>query len=198
MKSKKLLVWLSACFSLGAVSEAQAARFPNAVEKTISLKGEAAGKLAALLGLSRQSPSLKLSLAENDSWAVYLLKQDTKEKLWNANQGMPERVNTIELKSGAAPEILIGPFWLDLASKAPAPQKGAYSFSSCKLSFQKDEAKQAWAPILDRLRKESGTKSEFSREFVFDDKSLLRLQLYQVPGNNGQSVLVFTVQNLKS
>ena len=69
-----------------------AARFPGAIEKKIVITGKAAISIAELLGLSSSGPSsISLQLGRNDAWAVYLFKQDTKEKLWNDNNGSPAR-----------------------------------------------------------------------------------------------------------
>jgi len=133
----------------------QGARFPNAIEKTISVTGDAAVSIAQLLGLPLPGPSsLSLPLGNNDAWAVYLLKQDTRERLWNDNNGSPPRFNTITFSASPVSSLTISPFWLDLGTRLPEAKAGHYSFGSPFLLEDRDR-NDPWTRLLGRFMGES-------------------------------------------
>lgn len=127
------------------------ARFPDAIDQRITLTGDAAISLAALLGLPTSEPaSLRLPLGERDAWAVYLLRRDTEVELWNDNQGSPARYNTVEFLPGPIPALSISPHWLDLGTQRPVNRAGHYSFGSpfIPAGFEREDP---WARIAQRL-----------------------------------------------
>ncbi len=64
---------------------ASAARYPNAVEKTFVVTGDAATSLAALFGMpTTGASSVSLELDKGVTWAIYLLKQGTKRPFTKA------------------------------------------------------------------------------------------------------------------
>jgi hypothetical protein len=135
---------------------ASGARFPNAVEKTVVLTGEAAVLGAELLGLSAQTPSSPpLRLGRGEAWAVYLLKQDTKEPLYNDNDGSPPRYNQATYVAAPVPTLTLGPFWLDRGTKLPDPKPGEFSFGSPFLPAALDGS-DPWTRIVRRLQQERG------------------------------------------
>lgn len=109
--------------------DAEAARFPNAIERVVEVSGEEIKLLAEVLGLDKSNPKASLGLAESDAWAIYLLKQDTKTPLSNSKD-QPQRFNTIEYSEDGIPSLKIGSFWLDLATSLPNSKPGSYSFTS--------------------------------------------------------------------
>lgn len=149
MKTKQMfLVFLLSVFTSVSVS---AARFPNAVEKKMVLTGPAAVSIAELFGLTSSVPSsTSLQLGRGDAWAVYLLKQDTKERLWN-DEGAPPRINVVEFSSSPIPSLAISPYWLDLGTRAPDPKEDYYAFSSPFLSEKLDQD-DSWTRLLRRLK----------------------------------------------
>jgi hypothetical protein len=77
------------------------ARFPNAVEKKFVVTGDGATSVAALLGMSTSgSSSISLPLGTGMTWAVYLLKQDTKTHLYNGDG--PPRWNRVTFSASPA------------------------------------------------------------------------------------------------
>lgn len=151
---------------LSTSSFAFGARFPNAVEKKMVITGSAADAVAKLFGLSTH---ISLRLGRSDAWAVYLLKQDTNKKLWNDNNGSPERYNTIEYLSSKVSSLTIFPYWLDSGTRLPVPKTGYYSFSSPFLSeaFNQDDP---WMKLLRRLQSDpawnNAAKIPFLRCFL--------------------------------
>jgi hypothetical protein len=153
------------------------ARFPNAIEKKIVLTGEAAISIAELFGLSSSGlSSISLQLGRNDAWAVYLLKQDTKEKIWNDNNGSPARYNTVEFSTYPTSSLTISPYWLDLGTQRPGGKVGYYSFSSPFISERLD-LNDSWTQLLRRLMRESGWSSNASQQFQLCFTSLERIEL---------------------
>lgn len=135
---------------------ASGARFPNAIEKTFVLTGDAAVLGADLLGLSVQTPSSPpLRLGRGEAWAVYLLKQDTKEPLYNDNDGAPPRDNQAAYAEAPVPTLTLGPYWLDQGTALPAPKPGAFSFGSPFLPATLGGS-DPWTRLLRRLQQESG------------------------------------------
>jgi len=162
-KPLKIIVF---AFLAGAVLplSASGARFPDAVEKTIVITGEAAVSLAELFGLSTSGPnSLSLRLGRGNAWAVYLLKLDTPERLWNANEGCPARYNTVEFSPSPVNSVTISPYWLNLATRHPEP-KPAYAFESPFLTGM-GEPDDPWTGLLLRLKTETGWNGESERPF---------------------------------
>lgn len=108
---------------------ASAAKAPAAIECNIEISGKELEEVVKLLGLRQENPSIQLELSSFTAWAVYLLKQDTPEKLWNTN-GQPKRYNSISLRSGSngVPGLVFKPFWLDQGTALPNPRLGVYSF----------------------------------------------------------------------
>jgi hypothetical protein len=102
---------------------AAGARFPNAVEKTFVITGDAAASLARLLGMSTSgSPSISLPLDKGVGWAVYLLKQDTKTPIYNGDG--PPRWNRVTFSASPLPTLTLAPYWLDLATALPNSRRG--------------------------------------------------------------------------
>ena len=88
-----------------------AAKAPEAEERRITLTGQAALSLGELFGLSPGAAStVSLRLGRATEWLVYLLKQDTKERLWNDNEGVPARYDVIELSPAPMSSITISPY----------------------------------------------------------------------------------------
>lgn len=138
------------------------ARFPNAVEKKIIVSGEKIRPFAELFEL--QSP-VSLRLGRNDAWAVYLLKQDTKEKLLNDNHGSPARYNRLILlnKNGIIMEI--SPYWLDLGTSFPYHKPGHYEFSSPVIQGDLDQQDDPWNKLVRNLKNRPEWKSEDNVQF---------------------------------
>lgn len=130
---------------------AAAAVFPQAVERGITLTGPAALSLGELLGFSPAASSVSLRLGPPVAWAVYQLKQDTKERLWNDNEGSPARYDVFEFSPAPVPSITISPYWLDLATRAPMPEAGAYSFESPFLP-EGLPGSEPWTQLVKRLK----------------------------------------------
>jgi len=124
------LLFVLAATVLGS-SSAAGARFPDAVERTFTLHGDAARTAAAWFGLDpAREGAVSLRLGRGDAWAVYLLKLDTPERLWNDNDGSPPRIDTISYRPTPSPELTLGTFWLDLGTGLPNARPGSYSFAS--------------------------------------------------------------------
>ena len=135
-----LLLALLAC-----ASPALAARMANAVEQTIILTGPEASQAARFLGLGADKPEISLPLGRADSWAVYLLKQDTREPLLNDNNGSPPRFN--RLAFSGRDTLSISPFWLDLSTQLPQRRPGQFAFTSPFIPKQGDSG-GPWREIL--------------------------------------------------
>ena len=160
---------------------ALAARFPNAIERTITLQGDSAASFAKLLNLSPTGKSpVRVQLGMHDAWAVYLLKQDTPKQLSNPDDGMPDRYNDIEFSPASVGSLRIGPYWLDDGTRAPDRRKGRYSFSS-PIIADSQPRNDAWSRLIDASKAEpswkAGAKPVFRRTF--------RLQM--VPNSNCKS-----------
>lgn len=156
------------------------ARFPNAVEKQITLSGDAAVSVASLLGLSSSGPSsISLQLGQSDAWAVYLLKHDTMREITNGNG--PARYNLVRFSATPIASLAIGPYWLDLATQLPATRVGYYSFGSPFIS-EDSKSNEPWAQLLRRLKRESGWNSngrpQFQRCFTSAEKNELCIDVY--------------------
>lgn len=133
---------------------ASGARFPNAVEKTVVVTGDAATLVAGLLGLSSAGArSATLQLGRNDAWAVYLLKHDTKHEITNGDG--PPRYNAAKFSPAGGAALSIGNYWLDLATQLPDSKPGYYSFGSPFLS-ETLSGNDAWSKLVRRLRDEPG------------------------------------------
>lgn len=100
----------------------------NAVEQTVILTGPEASQAARFLGLGADKPEIALPLGRADSWAVYLLKQDTREPLLNDNNGSPARFNRLAFLGRDT--LSISPFWLDLSTQLPQRRPGQFAFTS--------------------------------------------------------------------
>ncbi len=109
---------------------ASAAKAPSAVECDIEISGKALDDLVKLLGLKADNPSVQFELSSFTAWAVYQLRQDTPQKLWNT-EGQPKRYNSVSLRVGSngAPILLFKPFWLDQGTALPNFRPGVYSFT---------------------------------------------------------------------
>jgi hypothetical protein len=137
---------------LATCAPAFAAKAPDAVERTITFTGSAALSFGELFGLSPAAGStVSLRLGRATAWMVYLLKQDTKERLWNDNEGSPARYEVIELSSGPIPSITISPYWLDEATRLPSPEVGSYSFESPFLREDLPDS-EPWTRLIKRLQ----------------------------------------------
>ncbi len=133
---------------------ALAARMANAVEQTVILAGPEASEAARFLGLGADKPEIDLPLGRTDSWAVYLLKQDTREPLLNDNNGSPPRCNRIAFSG--RDRLSISPFWLDLSTQLPERLPGQFAFTSPFIPEEGDSG-GPWRKIL---KKTAGLKSE--------------------------------------
>lgn len=165
-----------------AYDPAEAARFPDAVEKTIVLSGKEASTVAGLFGLTDAHPSsVSLQLGRPDAWAVYLLKKDTKVELLNDNEGSPPRYDVLDFSMSPTSTLSVHPFWLDLATRHPSPTPGDYSFSSPFISEALDH-NDPWTQLVKRLKKESswngGARSEFRRAFSFSGGATLSIEVF--------------------
>jgi len=75
----------AAALALLGLSVAQGARAPNAVERELAWRGEDARVIAEWFGLDPlEDGGRTLPLGSGDTWAVYLLKQDTPTPLSNS------------------------------------------------------------------------------------------------------------------
>ncbi len=159
-----------------------AAKFPTAVEKTIVLSGPSATTLAALFELSDAAPAVSLAMGRGTAWAIYLLKQDTPERLLNDNNGSPPRWDELRYSAGPVPTLTISPFWLDLGTALPSPQVGAYSFSGPFLP-EKLEGDDPWTKLVRRLEKDPSWKKEgrqpFHRCFASTDGTEICLDVFK-------------------
>lgn len=93
---------------------------------------------------------------------------------------MPERYNTVELlESGAG--FVVSPYWLDLGTRLPKPQSGAYSFGSPFLA-EGGSDEEPWRALLRRLKAESGWDAgkqiQWERCFTATDTSKMCLDVY--------------------
>jgi len=137
---------------LAACVPALAAKAPEAVERRITLTGPAALSFGELFGLSPGAASnASLRLGRATAWMVYLLKLDTKERLWNDNEGSPARYDAIEFSPTPVPSITISPYWLDLSTRLPYPEAGSYSFES---PFLREDlpGDEPWTRLVKRLK----------------------------------------------
>lgn len=160
--------------------EASAARYPNAIEKTVVITGDAAVSMAALFGLPvTAASSAPVRLDSGMGWAVYLLKQDTKEKLYNGDG--PPRWNALTFKPGPTPTLALAPFWLDMATALPNSKPGEYTFSSPLLDASGAGA-DAWSHALHQLKREGGWNPkgfpQFERCFESTDKARICVDVY--------------------
>jgi hypothetical protein len=131
---------------------ALAAKAPEAEERTITLTGQAALSFGELFGLSPGAAStVSLRLGRATAWMVYLLKQDTKERLWNDNEGVPARYDVIELSPAPMPSITISPYWLNEGTRQPFPEAGSYSFESPFLREDLPDS-EPWTRLVKRLK----------------------------------------------
>lgn len=141
----------AALCGLAAGAPAFAAKAPAAVERRITLTGPAAAALAELLGLSpAAAATVSLRLGYSTAWAVHLLKQDTKERMRNDDEGPPARYDLIELSPAPRPSITISPYWRDLGTRLPMPEVGSYSFES---PFLREDlpGSEPWTRLVKRL-----------------------------------------------
>jgi hypothetical protein len=143
---------LMTAWGVALCTDAFSARFPNAVERKIVLTGQAAISLAQLFGFEASATSsATLRLDRNAAWAVYLLKQDTKEPLSNDNEGSPARYDVVEFSPSPVPSMTISPYWLDLGTRAPESDVGSYSFASWFLREDLPGG-DAWTQLVKRLK----------------------------------------------
>jgi hypothetical protein len=158
-----------------------AARAPDAVERKIVLTGPAALAVAKLFEIATSSSSASLRLGRPDSWAVYLLKQDTVTPLWNDNEGSPERYDSMAFSSSPEPSLTIGPYWLDWGTGLPNPRPGYYSFGSPFLSEKLDQ-QDPWTRLVRRLQAEPEWKGaarvQFRRCFASPDGTELCVEVW--------------------
>ena len=159
---------------------ASGARFPNAVEKTFALTGDAATSVATLLGMSTSgSSAVSLPLDKGVAWAVYLLKHDTKTPLYNGDG--PPRSNRVTFSASPHPTLTLAPYWLDLATALPNSRPGYYSFSSPFIAADL-KTTDPWTHMLQRLKNEPGWDSkgfpQFHRCFTSTDNTVLCVEVY--------------------
>ncbi|MGA8534642.1 MAG: hypothetical protein WB615_11080 [Candidatus Tumulicola sp.] len=170
----------TAVFCILLPVNASGARFPNAVEKTFVVSGDAAASFAQLLGMSMsKSSSVSLPLDKGVAWAVYLLKQDTKTPLYNGDG--PPRWNRVTFSASPLPTLTLAPYWLDLATALPNSRPGYYSFSSPFIP-EDLKANDPWSQMLKRLKNEPGwdTKGfpQFQRCFTSTDNTGICVAVY--------------------
>ncbi len=159
---------------------AAGARFPNAVEKTFAVTGDAATSVATLLGMSTSgSSTVSLPLDKGAAWAVYLLKQDTKAPIYNGDA--PPRSNRVTYFAAPRPRLTLAPYWLDLATALPNSRPGYYSFSSPFIA-ERLKANDSWTQMLKRLKNEPGWDNkgfpQFQRCFTSADKTEICVAVY--------------------
>ena len=159
-----------------------AARAPDAVERKIVLTGPAALAVAKLFEIAAPGPSsISLRLGGPEAWAVYLLKQDTAQPLWNDNDGSPARYDSLALSAGPEPTLTIDPYWLDWGTGLPNPQSGYYSFGSPFLSEKLDQD-DPWTRLVRRLKAEPEWKGadrvQFRRCFASPDGTELCVEVW--------------------
>jgi len=160
--ARAAIVATAFCCALAPMT-ASGARFPNAVEKTFVLTGDAATSVATLLGMSTSgSSSISLPLDKGAAWAVYLLKQDTKTPIYSGDG--PPRWNRATFSPTPVPTLTLAPYWLDLATALPNSRPGFYSFSSPFIS-EDLKAGDAWTQMLRRLKKQPGWDSKGFPQF---------------------------------
>jgi hypothetical protein len=175
-----LAVLATAVLCIAFPMNASGARFPNAVEKTFTVTGDAATSVAALLGLSATGPSsVSLPLDKGVAWAVYLLKLDTKTPITSGDG--PPRWNKVSFSTAPVPTLTLAPYWLDLATALPNSRPGYYSFSSPFLT--KDaKANDPWTRMLRRLKTEPGWNAgafpQFQRCFAPTGTTELCISVY--------------------
>jgi hypothetical protein len=151
--------WLAFCVP------AFSARAPDAVERKITLTGQAALSFGELFGFASTAPSSdSMRLGRSTAWAVYLLKQDTTTQLWNDNEGSPARYDVVTFSPGPVPSITISPYWLDLATALPNTEAGAYELES---PFVRDElpGSDPWTLLVKRLKASPGWSNAGSTPF---------------------------------
>lgn len=169
--------------NLFVINPASGARFPNAVERKMVFTGKGVIPMAELLDLTAPHPSYNsYVLGKGDTWAVYLLKHDTKVELFNDNEGCPPRHNKIEYSSTPAPSLIMSPFWLDLGTQGPDPKPGYYSFSSPFLSEKLDQD-DPWTRLVKRLIKDpdwhAGERIKYKRSFDFAEGKQLEIVVFE-------------------
>lgn len=169
---------------------APGARFPNAVEKSIVITGDAATAVAELLGLSSAGArSVSFQLGRNDAWAVYLLKHDTKQEITNGDG--PSRYNAAKFSTDGGRSLSLGPYWLDLATQLPDSKAGYYSFGSPFLS-ESLSGNDSWSKLVRRLRAEPGwnhgATPQFERCMTSAERTEICIRVYGTKGytNNGE------------
>lgn len=167
------------CLNLSPMT-ASAARFPNAVERTFVVTGDAATSIARLLGMPTSgSSSILLPLDKGVGWAVYLLKQDTKTPLYNGDG--PPRWNRVTFSAAPAPTLKLAPYWLDLATALPNSRPGYFSFSSPFIDHDL-KANDPWSVMLKRLKIAPGWNSkafpEFQQCFTSSDRTETCIAVY--------------------
>ena len=158
---------------LAACVPALAARAPDAVERRITLTGQAALSFGELFGLSPVAASnVSLRLGRGTTWLVYLLKQDTKERLWNDSEGVPARYDVIEFSPAPLPSITISPYWLDLSTSLPNQEFGSYSIESPFLR-ENLAGSEPWTWMVKRLKAgpgwDNGADTPLQRCFTSPD-----------------------------
>lgn len=179
-----------------------AALAPLAVERRITLTGQAALSFGELFELSPggAASTVSLRLGRPTEWLVYLLKQDTKQRLWNDNEGVPARYEVIELSPAPAPSITISPYWLDEGTRLPDPEVGSFSFES---PFLREDlpGTEPWTRLVKRLKAGPGwadaAGTPFKRCFASPERvelcvSVLRKDDY--PDNKKVSGYVVVVE----
>ena len=156
------------------------ARFPNAVERSFTLSGAPAAAAAAFLGVTERGT---FRLGRGEAWAIYLLKQDTPEPLYNDNDGSPPRDNVVAFTAGPVPVLTLGPYWLDQGTRLPNPEPGAFSFGSPFL-IEATDGGGPWAALLRRAQAEAdwrpGAQPEFRRCFGPAAGGELCVTIYQI------------------
>jgi hypothetical protein len=171
-------------FALLIPVSAQGARFPDATEGQIVLVEEAAASAAALLGLTGPgSAQVFLRVGPGEAWAVHLLKKETKEPLYNDNDGTPARYNRAAFTASSSPTLSLSSFWLDLGTALPATRSGYFSFGSPFISESPDP-NDPWTRIFQRLRSEPqwnrGAVPQLRNCFTSAEEAELCVELYAV------------------
>ena len=187
---KGILFFLSLFF---LVPFAQGAKYPNAIELTFNLYGNAAQELADLFAVTKNNSEIAIELSENTAWAVYGLKDDLPTPLSNSDN-QPSRSNVVRFTTASLPKLTIGPFWEDLATALPPSEQRGYRFSSQNIGTD-----LLGDDVLTRLLRKLKTKPEwqgqcvkeefiaiFSKTFIDEHGSKLTLKVWcmdQYPRN---------------
>jgi len=169
------------------------ARYPNAIEKTVVLQGDAAISVAALFGLSSGGRvSLPLFRQEVNVYNSKTYRHEKKRE--------PARYNVVEFSAAPTASLKISPYWLDLQTGSPSPPKPGYSFSS-PLVLEKPDATTPWSAFLQKFKKEipqtewstmqKGEQPSVQRCFGFAENWELCLDVYAAKVSQEEGYVIY-------